>query len=82
MPAVCLTVKQKAMKEQKKLKRLLVGEMELQGLTHKQVAAELGESRQTFEYRLNNDLLEGWEYLTLIHLLKLTREDLEGVFKL
>lgn len=77
MPKTYLSTAQKARAKQNYLYSMLETKKVLQRVTWSEVAAELGESKQTFKYRFEKRLLEGWELLTIIHMLNVEAEELK-----
>lgn len=76
MAKAYLTTAQKARAKQNYLYSMIETRKVLKQIKWSEVAAELGESKQTFKYRFDKRLLEGWELLTLINMMEIKAEEL------
>lgn len=77
MPKIYLSISQKAKQKEKELYELIETKKIHAKFKWTDMAAELGETKQTFKYRFDNKLLEGWELITIIYLLGIEAEELK-----
>lgn len=82
MPAVAFTDTAKAQNKQKKLMRIVLGAKTEQKVSWETLAKACDESRQMFQHRFNNGLLEAWEWLIVWKVLKISTEDIVEAIKL
>ncbi len=81
MAKAFLSLAQHAKSKQKDLYRLLrakKGETQTSGSA---LAEACGESKQTFKYRFDNELLEAWELITVLNKLGVKPEELRFIVK-
>lgn len=77
MPKIYLSISQKAKQKEKELYELIESRKIHTKFKWSDMAAELGETKQTFKYRFDNKLLEGWELITIFYLLGIEAEELK-----
>ena len=77
MPKVILTFKDKAKGKEEKIKAQCLGQKAIKHMSWDYIADEMLISRSTLIYRFKNGLLTLAEWIELLHILGIEKEDLD-----